>query len=327
MREIEHGVSAPPTISVIIPVYNTEQYLHRCIDSVLAQTYQDFELFLIDDGSKDSSGAICDEYASQDTRVRVFHKENGGVSSARNMGLDHARGEWITFVDADDWMADDMLQQMLDTADAEGADVVLADLAFSFSKGDDIYMIADWDNNKTASLNRYITSVWTCVCGGIHKRSLYEEYQLICPQGVAYCEDFHLMARLCYYAKKVVNIHQPFYHYRQQEGSVMHNLNKRTERDEQWVYQDIIRFFKEQGVYDDYRKSMCWRMLKATQELVLDKSTWKSFQEMVPEKKHYIWDCPYINRKLKMNMWCLTHHLSWISLMMLNLRKLRHGRI
>ena len=129
-----------PKISVIIPVYNTEKYLRRCIDSVLAQTYQDFELLLIDDGSKDSSGAICDEYASQDTRVRVFHKENGGVSSARNLGLDHARGEWITFVDADDWMADDMLQQMLDTADAEGADVVLADLAFSFSKGDDIYI-------------------------------------------------------------------------------------------------------------------------------------------------------------------------------------------
>ena len=68
-------------------------------------------------------------------------------------------------------------------------------------------------------------------------------------------------------------------------------------------------------------------VLKVTQELVLDKSTWKAFQEMVPEKKHYIWDCPYINRKLKMNMWCLTHHLSWISLMMLNLRKLSHGRI
>lgn len=84
---------------------------------------------------------------------------------------------------------------------------------------------------------------------------------------------------------------------------------------------------EEQGVYDDYRKRMCWRMLKATQELVLEKSTWKAFQEMVPEKKHYIWDCPYINRKLKINMWCLTHHLSWISQLMLNLRKLRHDRI
>ena len=93
-----------PAISVNIPVYNTEKYLHRCIDSVLAQTYQDLELLLIDDGSKDSSGAICDEYAAQDARVKVFHKENGGVSSARNVGLDHAQGEWITFVDSDDYI-------------------------------------------------------------------------------------------------------------------------------------------------------------------------------------------------------------------------------
>ena len=93
-----------PKISVIVPVYNTEKYLRRCIDSVLAQTYQDFELLLIDDGSKDSSGAICDEYAAKDARVRVFHKENGGVSSARNLGLDNARGEWVTFVDSDDYI-------------------------------------------------------------------------------------------------------------------------------------------------------------------------------------------------------------------------------
>ena len=119
MSEIEHGVSAPPTISVIVPVYNTEQYLRRCIDSVLAQTYQDFELLLIDDGSKDSSGAICDEYAAQDARVRVFHKENGGVSSARNMGLDNAQGEWITFVDADDYIEENFLKSFEGNLDAD----------------------------------------------------------------------------------------------------------------------------------------------------------------------------------------------------------------
>ena len=95
-----------PNISVIVPVYNTEQYLPRCIDSILAQTFTDFELLLIDDGSKDNSGKICDEYAAKDSRVRVFHKENGGVSSARNLGLDQAQGEWITFVDSDDWVTE-----------------------------------------------------------------------------------------------------------------------------------------------------------------------------------------------------------------------------
>lgn len=91
-----------PLISVIVPVYNSEKYLHRCIDSILSQTHTDFELLLINDGSTDSSGIICDEYAAKDSRIRVFHKSNGGVSSARNLGLDHAKGKYISFVDSDD---------------------------------------------------------------------------------------------------------------------------------------------------------------------------------------------------------------------------------
>lgn len=93
-----------PKISVIVPVYNVEKYLRRCVDSILAQTFTDFELLLIDDGSMDKSGDICDEYAKQDGRVRVFHQKNGGVSKARNVGLDSAKGEWVTFVDSDDWV-------------------------------------------------------------------------------------------------------------------------------------------------------------------------------------------------------------------------------
>lgn len=96
-----------PLISVIVPVYNVEKYLSRCIDSILSQTFTDFELLLIDDGSKDHSGSICDEYAKTDSRIRVFHKENGGVSSARNIGLDNAKGEWVSFVDADDIIEQD----------------------------------------------------------------------------------------------------------------------------------------------------------------------------------------------------------------------------
>lgn len=98
-----------PKISVIVPVYKAEKYLHRCVDSILAQTFTDFELLLINDGSPDNSGAICNEYATKDSRVRVFHKENGGVSSARNLGLDNAKGEWVTFCDSDDYVTPDWL--------------------------------------------------------------------------------------------------------------------------------------------------------------------------------------------------------------------------
>lgn len=102
-----------PLISVIVPVYKAETYLHRCVDSLLAQSFQDYEILLIDDGSPDKSGNICDEYAKQDNRIRVFHKENGGVSSARNVGLDNAIGDYISFVDSDDWVNNDFLEIFL----------------------------------------------------------------------------------------------------------------------------------------------------------------------------------------------------------------------
>ncbi len=92
-----------PTISVIIPVYNVEAYIHQCIDSIINQTYQNLEIIVVDDGSPDNCGAICDEYAKKDNRIVVFHKENGGVNSARNLGIQNATGEWIAFVDSDDW--------------------------------------------------------------------------------------------------------------------------------------------------------------------------------------------------------------------------------
>ena len=99
-------------VSIIVPVYNVEKYLQRCIESILTQTETDFELLLIDDGSKDKSGLICDEYAQKDKRVNVIHKENGGVSSARNLGIEKANGEWICFIDADDYVRQDFLSDI-----------------------------------------------------------------------------------------------------------------------------------------------------------------------------------------------------------------------
>ena len=119
-------------ISIIVPVYNIEKYLDRCIQSILSQTYTNFELLLIDDGSTDSSGAICDSYAEQDSRVRVFHKPNGGVSSARNMGLDNANGEWITFCDSDDWVYDCWLQNYVDNSD--NVDIVCQGVELDYSR-------------------------------------------------------------------------------------------------------------------------------------------------------------------------------------------------
>ena len=113
-----------PTISIIIPVNNTRQYLHRVVDSVLGQSYNDFELLLVDDGSSDGSGKICDVFAEKDHRIRVFHQENGGVSSARNLGLDNASGEWVYFVDSDDELMPNCLHTLVNGI-SDSVDLVL----------------------------------------------------------------------------------------------------------------------------------------------------------------------------------------------------------
>lgn len=114
-------------ISVIIPVYNVEQYLHECVDSVLGQTYQNFEIILVNDGSTDSSGMLCEEYAEQDDRIRVIHKENGGASAARNVGLDMMKGEYVYFLDSDDWLDNKAFEKILKIMHKENADVVFFD--------------------------------------------------------------------------------------------------------------------------------------------------------------------------------------------------------
>lgn len=116
-------------ISVIVPVYNVENYLRQCISSLLSQSYTHFELLIVDDGSTDQSGMICDEYASQDSRIRVVHKNNGGVSSARNFGLDMAKGEYICFVDSDDWVQKDYLKDLLRYS-KEGVDFIISDYMY-----------------------------------------------------------------------------------------------------------------------------------------------------------------------------------------------------
>ena len=119
-------------ISIITPVYNTSKYLRRCLDSILAQTYQDWELLLIDDGSTDGSDTICDDYAKSDSRIRVFHKPNDGVASVRQLGVVEAQGEYSIHIDSDDWIEPEMLEALFDEAKRTDADIVVADYYHEF---------------------------------------------------------------------------------------------------------------------------------------------------------------------------------------------------
>ena len=298
-----------PKISVIVPVYNAEKYLHRCVDSILTQTFTDFELLLINDGSKDKSGAICDEYAAKDSRVRVFHKENGGVSSARNLGLDNAKGEWITFVDSDDWIVSDMYEKMLQKLVKNNADLCLCDINMYW--GDEVADLVyehclSVVNEKDKDVEMFINSSWHSCCNIMAKKDLFDVYELRSPNGIAYCEDFHLSVRLLFYASRVVKVNEPLYVYdRTNESSAVHCLNEKKQADRCWCDMDIISFFRKHGVYNKYERAMSHRVLAYTQEWVLHKSMWDEFLNYFPESFIYISSCKKIIPWRKILMKCI----------------------
>lgn len=312
-----------PKISIIVPIYKIERYLRQCIDSILAQTFTDFELLLIDDGSPDGCPAICDEYAKKDSRIRVFHKHNGGLTSARNHGLDNAKGDWIMHIDGDDWIEPTYIEELYNAAIKNDADIAICGFRFAYEDGSFVIEHPTiWDDDKSVSLNRYIASVWTTAWGSIHKSSLYHNNGVRSPKNITYCEDFHLMARICYFADKVVSIDRPLYNYRQQSSSIMHSLNDKTWRDELTSYKEIIDFFRNKGELEKYIKTMSWRTLKASQDMTLNPSRFEEFKNYNPDKKNYIWNCPFIGFKIKMLSWLITHGCTFITSIIIRLRKL-----
>ena len=278
---------------------------------------------LIDDGSPDGCPAICDEYAQNDARIRVIHKPNGGLTSARNEGVENANGEWIIHIDGDDWVEPTYIEELYNAAMKNKADIAICGFRFAFEDGR-IYEEHPtiWDDDKSASLNRYITSTWTTACGSIHKSSLYHNNRVRSPKNITYCEDFHLMARLCYLADKIVSIDRPLYNYRQQSSSIMHSLNEKTWNDELTVYKEIIDFFRSHGEIDTYKKTMSWRTLKAAQDMTLNTSRFEEFKNYNPDKKNYIWDCPFIGFKLKVLAWLITHNCEPTARIIIHLRKI-----
>lgn len=166
-------------ISIIVPVYNAEKTLRECVDSILYQDYRDFELLLIDDGSKDSSPLICDEYAVIDRRVKVYHKPNGGVSSARNLGIENTQGKWITFIDADDYIT----QNYLNVVDKHDEDIIIKGYQ-KFDKEGETSNMPLTDSRKQSSfkelLNQYITdSLLRCPWAKFYKKSVIGDLRFL----------------------------------------------------------------------------------------------------------------------------------------------------
>ena len=202
-----------PKISVIVPVYKTEKYLHRCVDSILAQTYTDFELLLIDDGSPDNSGAICDEYAAKDNRIRVFHKDNGGVSSARNIGIQQSKGEYTIHVDSDDWVEPHMLEELYRKAKSEDADMVICDCFVGDTYQETLMKQEPSSLNHEKVLEELFQHLEGYCVNKFVRRSCYIKYNIVFLEDLSWMEDLHFNASLLKNPIKVSYLPMAFYHY------------------------------------------------------------------------------------------------------------------
>lgn len=205
-----------PKISIIVPVYKAEKYLHQCVDSILEQTFTDFELLLIDDGSPDRSGAICDEYAAADPRVRVFHKPNGGVSSARNLGLDNACGEFVSFVDADDEICPRTLEICINKVIENRLDF----LQFSFTRTKEYQFETNnndivYDRQTFIKERYYLGYVW----GSIIRIDIIKTNTIRFDERIKLSEDLLVMMECIRQSNRIMRIYDKLYYYRQNECS------------------------------------------------------------------------------------------------------------
>ena len=214
-------------ISIIIPVYNTEKYIRKCLDSIIVQTYTNWEAILVNDGSTDSSGAICDEYTNKDTRFKVIHKENGGVSSARQTGLENTTGDYVIHCDPDDWVEPDMLKEMLLCATAQDADMVICDF-FEENKEKSVYCSQKLHNPTSAKEVQALIindELHGSCCNKLIRKSCIEGIGFF-PQNISLCEDELFNIRVLNKDLKVVYLPNAFYHYNfNNNSSICHSSN------------------------------------------------------------------------------------------------------
>jgi glycosyltransferase involved in cell wall biosynthesis len=236
-----------PKISIIVPVYNVESFIHECIKSILEQTFIDFELILVDDGSSDNSGSICDEYSKIDKRIKVIHKENGGQSSARNRGIDAANGEFIGFVDSDDWVHHDMYRTLYSLGMETNAEIIACNL-LKFDKNSTGHL---YTNNTTDQLfdrnsamhELYLNERLTfSPCNKLYKKELFQGIRF--KEGYI-LEDMDFAYRIIHQANRIYYTGQALYNYRYNETSTMRKVFAKQRLDEFEVRKNMYLFYRE----------------------------------------------------------------------------------
>lgn len=241
-----------PRVSIVVPIYNVEKYLSECIDSIISQTHSNLEIILVNDGSTDGCADLCDEYAKKDNRIKVIHKKNGGLSDARNKGLELSTSDYISFVDSDDYIDQNYVKNLLRSLIDTDADISCCG-----------YYPA-YDNGRLVKRNLKSSKIFTGVeaianiltpdnvcevsaCNKLYRRSLFVDNNILYPEGKIN-EDLFVIYRLFYYSKSVSYINEPLYLYRQRSGSIMRSKFNMKRFDALEALDEAEQFFNTNGL-------------------------------------------------------------------------------
>ena len=251
-----------PKISIIVPIYNAQKTLERCIDSILNQDFSDFELLLIDDGSKDNSGKICDVYAEKDNRVKVIHKENSGVSASRNLALREAKGEYLQFLDADDWITPNATRLLAEALEQNHCDMVIAD--FYRVIGERLSHKGSIDEDGVLSREEFANFMmenpadfyYGVLWNKLYKRSIIEKNQLCMNPKISWCEDFMFNLEYIRHCENIFVLQVPIYYYVKTKGSLVSQSMSLTKtiRTKMMVFEYYTEFYKQVLSEEEYEK-------------------------------------------------------------------------
>ena len=282
MNRVEY--MKPPLLSIVVPVYNVAVWLPKSLDSLVKQSYQNLEIICIDDGSTDASWEILQRYAEKDCRIKAIHQENAGVSAARNAGLDVATGEFVTFVDADDWLESEAYEKVVEQF-ADGVDIVCFGCVVDGASDAELdeyfnrlpYGRIEITPAKFSELNVSLPTK-------VYRREIIEQHGIRFPKGVAYGEDSAFVLCLLGRAKVMYNVASRYYHYVQRDSSVMHDKVRLESRVEDllraWEY--VVQYYSRWGILDAY-----WPV---TERLLSEVCYFVNEQESTRGLKEKIWE-------------------------------------
>ena len=238
-------------VSVIVPVYNVEEYLEKCLDSLAHQTLKDMEVIIVNDGSPDNSQKIIDKYVKKYSNMHGYIKENGGLSDARNYGLKYVNGEYIAFLDSDDYVSLDMYEKMYEKAKENDYDLVLCDINYIYP--DKVLRVNSGVNTDTEDIKKTYLTIHPAAWNKIFKRDLFNN-KIYFKRGVWF-EDVEFIYRMLPYVKKIGVIHETYNQYIQREGSITNTINRKI-----YDYIDnmngVVDYYKKNNLYQEYQKEL-----------------------------------------------------------------------